>query len=152
MKKHFLFIVLICAMFSFCSCSPEADPADMLSDFILLYGAEGTIYSSDARLSEEGFISDELFEKIFVFSGERPNSFAIFLNSHSHKGSECGVFVCRDDEEKERVIEMCKGRATLVSSDASYLLICSGNTVFYSTMSDCKNVERLWNRIIVSYS
>lgn len=148
MKKLAVLLISALLVTTLCSCRTECDPYTLLSDFTQLYGAEGIIYHTSAEIYEDGYIDADLFRRIFVFSGEMPDSFAVFLNSHSHKGSECGVFVFSDEYEKSRIVEACQSRAALVSDNGDYLIICSSNTVFYSTLEDKPLAERLWNQII----
>ena len=149
-SAHILLFVLI----SFCliSCGKSPDPTDMLSDFVSEYSAEGIIYSPSVAEGEPGYLEPEIAGKIFAVPEELPRSYAIFLNSRADFGSECGVFVCDSTQEVYRVLEMCERRMKLLRGGDRSLLIRSGNTVFYSTMSDRSRAEKLWREILRSHT
>ena len=94
-RKTVLFFVLI-SILSLFGCGGAVSAEGMLSEFIYAYGAEGVIYSSEAREGEAGYVGEGLTEKIYVYEGNFPRNFAIFLNSHIDAASECGAFVCDD--------------------------------------------------------
>ena len=151
MKKILLLFILVLFISFGVSCGSKPSPREMITDFLRLYGAEGQLYFSDARPGEYGYVEPELYRGVFLFSGEMPKSFALYLNSHADYGSECGVFVFHDGAERQRIIEACKSRCALVSQNSRYLLICSDKTVFYSTMSDEARAGEIWRKILGSY-
>ncbi len=149
MKKCISLFMLLIALVSLSSCEEEANAEIILNEFINAYGAEGAAYSSFSELGEEGYVPEGLFEKIYRYEGKLPENFAIYLNSHSHKGSECAVFVCKDEDERAGVVEMCLERMKLVCADKrNNVLIRSGNIVAYSTMEDADRAEELLRKII----
>lgn len=152
MKKYLLFVSFLVLSLLLISCGYTADPDEMLSDFLLLYGAEGVVYTSDAGEGEEGYISPELFSSAFRFYNTSPKSFALFLNSHTDSASECGVFVCRDGAEREAVTEACLERMSLLSAGENKLLLVSRNIVFYSTMTEKDRARDLWSKILASHT
>jgi hypothetical protein len=82
-----------------------------------------------------------------------PSDFAVILNCRADYGAECGVFVCDGEAEREAALEMCEERLRILSRDAdNSLLIRSGNTVFYSTLTDDERAERLWRKIVSAHT
>ena len=149
MKRILLLFTVFSLLFSLNSCEAERDAYMMLTEFISAYGADGIIYSPAISEGENGYIRDGLIEKIYVFSGEFPHNFAVFLNSRPDFGSECGVFVCLGAEQCAMVEEACFERIRLIGrgNDCAFVKR-QGNTVFYSTMTDKERAERLWREII----
>lgn len=149
-RKTVIFFVLISILLLF-GCGETASADEMLSEFIYAYGAEGVIYSSEAKEGEAGYVRDGLTEKIYVYEGNFPQEFAIYLNSHTDSASECGVFVCDDADEKERVTDMCEKRIDLLGTENA-LILRSGNVVFYSTMTDKARTSEIWKKIIRAHT
>ena len=150
MKKKFSLIICICiCILPLSSCSREYDAYSMLCEFVSAYGAEGTVYSPIVPEGEDGYIYEGLVERIYLFSGEFPENYAIFLNSHPDYSSECGIFVCSDAEMLSMVEEMCLERIGLLCGRAeNAFLKKSGNLCFYSTMQDRVRAEKIFNEII----
>lgn len=148
MKKFFALILCICLL-SFFSCRAERDAYAMLCEFVKAYGAEGTIYSPCVPEGEDGYVYEGLVEKIYLFSGDFPENYAIFLNSHPDYSSECGIFVCHDADMLSTVEEMCLERIRLICGRADNAFVRkSGNLCFYSTMKDKTRAEKLYHEII----
>lgn len=150
MRRIFAFLILIAiSLGTFTSCRKEVNPRESLEKFISAYGAEGVIYSPEIPEGNLGFIPDGLIEKIYLFSGRFPESFAIFLNSRPEYGYECGVFLCDDADSLEMMEEVCIERTGLLDGGGERsLIIRSGNLIFYSTMKDRDRAEKLWREII----
>lgn len=149
MKNFVALFLSALLLFSLSGCGKEPSAEEILKEFVTAYGAEGTIYSPSRERQEAGYIPDGMMEKVYIFSGSFPENYALFLNDHSHKGSECGVFVCSDAEERERVTEMCIERASLVAdSKESVIIIKSGRVIAYSTFEDQKRAKELLGKII----
>ncbi len=147
--KKIVALILLITLLSLCSCRRERNAKEMLSEFILIYGAEGVIYSPEIPEGNDGYIRDGLIEKIYIFYGAFPENYAIFLNAHTDFSSECGLFICTDAEMIDRVEEMCLERIRLLAmGDDRAFVKQSGNVVFYSTMSDRKRAEKVFNEII----
>lgn len=142
-------LVLLISVYSFCSCKKEVDPKGALGEFIAAYGAEGIIYSPEIPEGNPGYIPDGLLEKIYVFSGRFPESYAIFLNSRPEYGYECAVFVCDDADCVAMMEECCLERIRLLDGGMKRsFIIKSKNIVFYSTMKDKERAEKIWREII----
>lgn len=148
--KRFVVLLLVVAVFlSLSSCGKEVDTFEVLADFISAYGADGVIYSPTVHEGEVGYIPEGLVERIYLFSGEFPENYAIFLNSRPEYGYECGLFVCSDDGGLDMMEEACLERARLLDPSGERMFVKrSGNTVFYSTMKDKERAEALWREII----
>lgn len=149
MKRFLTVLLCLITAMTLTSCRGERVAHELLSDFVSAYGAEGIIYTPTAKEGEDGHVTSELLDKIFVYEGEFPENFALFLNSHVDYASECGVFVCESVEERSRVEEMCAERIRLIArgSDKSFISR-SGLTVFYSTMTDRVAAEKIWGQIL----
>ncbi len=149
MKKKVSLIILSLVMLLLSSCSDEPSAELLLSDFTESYGAEGIIYSSEKSLGEEGYVPEGLTEKIYIYEGAFPKNYAIFLNSHTHKGSEAAIFICKDEKERQKVSEMCLERMKTVSDGKDdRILIRCGNIIAYSTLEDAEKAEELLKKII----
>ncbi len=149
MKKALSLILFVAMLLSLCSCNRTDDARELLTQFVSAYGAEGIIYSTKIPEGEEGHLTGDLIEKIFVFSGKFPENFAIFLNSRADFGSECGVFVCTDVSELSVAREVCLERISLLGrGSANAFIKCCDNVVFYSTMQDRERAEGIWREII----
>lgn len=147
--KRFL-CMLISIIFTFqltaCSQNPEADK--IMNDFLSAYGADGIVYSPKIAEGNDGYISDGLLNKIYIFDFIFPEDFAIFLNAHTDHASECAVFVCTDANMRSLVEQMCLERVRLVSgSDPRGFVSVSGLVVFYSTMSDGARAKEIWRMV-----
>ena len=150
MKRIIAFILLIAlSCLPLISCKREFDPKAKLEDFISAYGAEGIIYSPSIPEGRAGFIPDGLIERIYIFSGNFPEDYAIFLNSRPEYGYECALFVCGDAACLEMMEESCLERMALLDGAGERSFIKrSGNILFYSTMKDKERAEELWREII----
>ena len=124
----------------------------MLSEFVSAYGAKGTIYSPEIAEGKEGYIPDGLIEKMYLFSDDFPENYAILINPYTMDFSECGVFICRDADSLSDMEEICLERIRLLSNgeDNAFLKI-NGNMLFYSTMRDRERAEKIWREIIKKY-
>ena len=153
MKKFILLLLVLSLLFSLTSCTAVPSAPEMLSDFLLCYGATGTVYSPFKSEGEEGYITEELFSKIYISGGEIPENYAIFLNSHADYGSECAVFVCTGAFSVDFAVDMARERISLFSErrEESFI-ISSGRVVFYSTLSDRARAEEIWHKIIRAYT
>ncbi len=147
MKNILCMLLLFCTVFSFSSCCEQSTADELMESFLSAYGAEGVVYSPSRGEGELGYIDGELFHKIYVLDGEIPFDFAIFLNSHTDKTSECGIFICEDAAERMEIEKMCLERIKLLGADSSFISR-SGNVVFYSTMSDKEKSESIWRSVI----
>ena len=149
MKKFILLLLVVFTFTTFASCRREPSAQDLLSKFVDVYGAEGVIYSPKISEGNEGYIPDGLIERIYIFSGNFPDNYAIFLNSRTTDFSECGVFVCDDGESLLSVEEMCLERIKLLcGGEGRGFVRISGMTVFYSTMQERERAEKIWREII----
>jgi hypothetical protein len=119
-----------------------------MSDFLYSYGIDGVVYSSSASEGDVGYASDKLLSKLFIFEGEFPKNYALLLNSRSDYGAECGFFVCEGESERERVVDMCEERISLLTRGEGGIIISRGRVVFYSTLSDRERSEKCARRVI----
>ena len=147
MKKIISLVISISILLSLVSCTDNRTADELMSSFLESYGASGAVYGPRRAEWEIGYIDSELFHKIYELESPAPSDFAIFLSSHTDSDSECAVFVCRDSAERMSVEEMCYERIKLLVSDNGFV-VRSGNTVFYSTMSDKARAERVWKDTI----
>ena len=147
MKKIICFLLALLLSLSLISCEAEGDAYSMLSEFIAAYGAEGVIYSPSIPEGKDGYVSDGLIERAFVFSGRFPESYAIFLNSHTSGQYECGIFVCSDAEELRCAEECALERVRLLGGKKGFVKR-RGRVVYYSTMADRERAERIFDEII----
>ena len=148
MRRFFCAFLIVTTLFTFVSCGESRPAFELLSEFVSAYGAEGIIYRSDAAEWEENYIEYDLLKKIYVFYEKFPEDFAIFLNSHTDFGSECGAFVCEDGAEFSRVEEMCLERIKLLGREGDgAFVIREGRVVFYSTMSDGERARKIWKAV-----
>ena len=149
MKKIITVFVLLSLLLGLSSCKNEPDAYELLSDFVNSYGAEGIIYSPLISEGEKGYMPSGMVERIYIFCGNLPRNFAVFLNSHADSRSECGVFVCSDAAQCQIVEEACLERIELLGQGSEVAFVKrTDNVVFYSTMTDRKRAEQLWREII----
>ncbi len=153
MKKTVCFLTVIILLFSLSSCRREENAYELISEFVELYRAEGVIYSPTLPEGSVGYIDDSVFFKIYIYYGDAPKNYAVFLNSHIDTSSECGAFVCLGESERAAVLEACSERIRLLTgADSGGLIITSSNIVFYSTMSDKEFTESCWKSVLRSHS
>lgn len=149
MKKSYLpliFIISISMLLS--SCKRDRDAYLIMEEFLLAYGAEGTVYSSRVSEGDEGFVADDFISGVYGFVGESPENYAIFFNAHPVNRYECGVFVCYGADEIMLVEEMCLGRIRLLSATDRGFVGVKNGVVFYSTMKETERARKIWNNII----
>ena len=149
MKKLISLLLVLIFIPSLSSCEEQKNAYSLLSEFVIAYGAEGIIYSPQIPEGQDGYITEELVKRIYIFSGKFPDEFAIFLNSHPDFGAECAVFICSDEQESSLIMEACAERIRLLGrgSDVAFIKR-QGMVIFYSTMTDKKRAEGLWREII----
>jgi hypothetical protein len=144
-------IICLCLIFTVClslvGCREEQNAYDILSEFASTYGAEGVIYSPSVSEGSPGYISDRLVERVFLFTEGLGDNFALLLNSHIDLPSECGVFVCSDDEEVRLAEEICLERVRLLSGNGGFVKK-RGRVVYYYVLSDPGRAERIFREII----
>ena len=94
-----LFLLPFLCLFILSACEPPAPPVDLLTEFVKSYGAEGTIYYSEAKEWDDGYLSPDLASLAF---GERelPRSYAILLNIHLDTATECGLFLIEGNKKE----------------------------------------------------
>ncbi len=138
--KKLLLLPFLC-LFILSACQPPAPPVDLLSEFVRSYGAEGTIYHSEAEEGDEGYLSPQLATLAFG-DRELPSSYAILLNIHLDTATECGLFLIEGN--KKELLELSAARAGLLDpqGERTYIAIY-GDYVFYSTLSDRERVKSL---------
>ena len=152
-KRIASFLVIIFFVTSLFSCKKALSAEELLKDFLDVYGASGVIYSPRFSEGEDGYISDALIKKIYLYDGEFPKNYALLLNSRADRSVEAAVFVCDGEYECSRVLEMCLERLNLISDDTSEVYIYrSANLIFYSTFEDGKTVEDVWVKIIRAHT
>lgn len=150
MFKRFLILVtaFLCLWLP-SSCRREISALDFMTGFVAAYPIEGVVYHSSAEYMEEGYISEELFRRIYSYKGEMPEDFAIYLNSRPERGGECGIFKLGVGGDKEAVLEFCLNRIRLLTERAGDgCVLTSGDYVFYSTLSDTERAKELFYRLI----
>lgn len=148
-KKIFVFVLALICVFLLFSCEKNISASDFMTDFAAAYPLEGEIYFSEAQKKDEGYISEELFRKIYRIDGEIPEEYAIYLNSRPNQGAECGIFKLRAGSKTEPITEMCLERIRLVSGrEAEGVVLISDRYVFYSTLADSERAKALFYRLI----
>lgn len=132
----------------FNGCGRDVSAIDFMTEFAEEYPLEGKIYCSSAKRSEEGYMSDEIFRKIYSYEGEIPKDFAVFLNSRPERGAECGIF--RVDNGGTGIIEeFCLKRIKLISEGKNCgIVLTSGKYIFYSTLDDHEHAKEIFYRLI----
>ncbi len=151
MSRYLSFFFALIFVISLLSCDSEPRSDVLMADFLYSYGAEGVVYSSSAREGEVGYASRELLGKVYIFEGEFPKSYALLLNSKSGYGSECGFFVAESESERERIVDMCEERLSLLTRGEGGVIISRGRVVFYSSLSDGERAEKIAKRVIASH-
>ncbi len=147
MKK--LCILIFFSLFLLTSCEKDISASDFMTDFARSYPLSGDIYLSEAEKDDVGYVSEELFRKIYRTDAEIPNEFAIYLNSRPERGAECGIFKLRDGAEKGAIIEMLSERIKLLSDrDTEGIILLSGNCIFYSTLDNPERAKEIFYRLI----
>lgn len=152
MRKAFLLFILLLCCSSFASCESKPSAQAMLSDFCRLYGAEGVIYSPEAREGEDGYITPKLFSDVYLFYGAPPKNYAIMLNSRTDLSAECGAFISDNGAELSMIEEMCRERISTLGAEQRAVIIRSGSIVFYSTLTDTASAREIWYSIIRSHT
>lgn len=148
-KRIFAFLLSLICVFLLSSCGKSISASDFMTDFATVYPLEGTMYFSEAQNKDEGYISEELFRKIYRIDGEIPADYAIYLNSKPSQGAECGIFKLREGADIEPITEMCLERIRLVADrEAEGIVLRSGRYVFYSTLEDSERAKELFHRLI----
>ena len=149
MRLVSLFVLLSLLGTLLSSCYEEPSAYEKLTEFVRAYGAEGVIYSPFIPEGSDGHLPPLLVEKIYRFSGNLPDNFAVLLNPRTDMFFECGVFVCDGADGLSSVTETCRERVKLLcGGDARGFSRISEMTVFYSTLSDRARAERIWREII----
>jgi hypothetical protein len=149
MKKAVIVCLLLTVCFTVVGCDRAVSTEAMLRDFLNAYGIEGTVYSSQKKMHEDGYLSSELLEAIYVIGGDLPDNFALCLNERSAKGFETGFFLCESAVQREEIVEMCRERISLLTENGEEgLLMRSGYLVFYTTAKDKDKAEAVFTKII----
>ncbi len=153
MKKLVLIVLCVSLVMQMSSCSKEIYAEELICEFLYSYSAVGVVYSPRVPEGNDGYVYDGFTEKIYIYEGDFPSNYAIFLNSHADYGAECGVFVCEDEDERARVTDMCEERIELLSKGGENAFISrAGRVVFYSTMKNRVEAEEIWRKIIRSHT
>ncbi len=148
LKKLCIVIVFILLLL-LSSCHENRSCSELLSEFGNEYSIYGNMYTVDREFYEEGYISEELFREVYIYSGDIPPDYAIFLNSRPSRGEECGIFSARDADMKEELISMCYERIALISEkNTQGFVMTSENFVFYSTLSDSERAKTIFSQIL----
>lgn len=150
MVKRIIFLAaLAVVLLSFSACGRDISALDFMTDFAASYPLEGEFYFSEANEEDSGYISKELFQKIYLTHGEIPEEFAIYLNSRPERGAECGIFKVREGGDTELIAEFCLERIRIISDrDTEGIVLRSGRYVFYSTLEDSERAKELFYRLI----
>ena len=131
------------------SCRNSVSAIDFITDFAAIYPLEGNVYYSSASKSSDGYISEELFRRIYSYDGQIPEDYAVVLNSRPERGAECGIFKVCSGTDIEAITELCMNRINLLSQrDNKGMVITSGEYVFYSTLDDQTRAKELFYRLI----
>ena len=142
-------LLLICMLLSLSSCKRNYDAHELLSEFVSTYGIEGVIYSPSVPEGEDGYVREGFTERIYIFSGDFPENYAIFFNSHTDFYSECAIFISDDANVLDMAEEMSLERIRLVASGADYAFVKrSSNICFYSTLRQRERAEKIFSEII----
>ena len=147
MRKIICLCFIFTLLLALVGCREEQNAYDILSEFVTDYGAEGIVYSPSVSEGSPGYISDRLVERAFLFTEGLGDNFALLLNTHIDKPSECGVFVCSDDEEVRLAEEICLERVRLLSGEGGFVKK-RGRVVYYYLLSDHDRAERIFREII----
>ncbi len=134
---------------SLVSCERKISAYEFMCAFASEYPLDGVIYHSSMEPYKEGYISKELFKSIYIYSGNVPEDFAVYLNSRPERGGECGVFYAADAEERRALLSMCYERCRLICEKGTEpLVLTCENLVFYSTLSDPSRTRQIFDGII----
>lgn len=139
--KRLIALLFLC-IFLFVSCAEQPSVADLLTEFVNAYGAEGIVYSTEYGEGESGYIDTYLSDRIF---GDEASelTYAVFLNSHLDYASECGAFLV-EPSERNIAIEISKRRVSLLDPSSAHSFIrIYPHAVFYSTMQNKEMAEKL---------
>ncbi len=148
MKKVCILIIFILCLSLF-SCERELSAYEFMTELSAAYPFEGVIYHSGVEQYGEGYMSEELFRTVYVYSDEIPRDYAVFLNSRTERGAECGIFKSGNASQRQALVDMAYERIELVSPrGGSGLVMTSGEFVFYSTLPDKERAGELFRSII----
>lgn len=142
-----LFSLILIVLLPLTSCSKDYDAYELMDEFVSLYGAEGVVYSPSVEEGSDGYITPGLVERIFLFPDGLGDNFAILLNAHIDRPSECGVFVCSDGEEAFLAEEVCLERLRILDVEGGFVKR-RGRVVYYVALSDPDRAERIFKQII----
>lgn len=125
----------------------------MLEEFLYTYGIDGIIYSPSVPEGKDGYITEELFDKIYVYEGSLPENSAIFLNPRTDEYIECAIFITESEQERAAITDMCTERIHLIDSAGKHSFILrSNNVVFYSALPNKDKAKAVIEKILRAYS
>ncbi len=147
--KKLCIVILIAVCLILSSCSDGISPYELMSRLGREYPVSGVLYHSGVLPHESGYLGEELFKSVYIYSGDMPEDFAVYLNMRPGRGGECGAFSAGDAEVRRTLVSMCYERCRLVAENESDILVLtSGNLVFYSTLSDPVRARKIFDSII----
>ncbi|MBP5209556.1 MAG: hypothetical protein J6125_01715 [Clostridia bacterium] len=158
------FALILCLLFcpALPSCAKTPVAIDLFSDFSARYGLpEGVVYDSTAAPGTGAYLDRETFGLLYARADgtddwEDFESCAIWLGASSARVTEAAVFVCRDRERADRLLDLCRRRLALlrslsdaadVSAADDAVILVRGETVAYFVLPDNARAERVFRRL-----
>ena len=138
--------LLLCLSLSSCSAKRELHTAEILADIMASCDGlpHGVIYTPEAEEGEEGYLSPALAEALWGEDAEEGFSmlcdYSVYLSSFAAP-YEIGVYRCYSATDAERIEELCRARADIVS-------VALRQTEYYSL---CQNIRIYRKRRVVVF-
>ena len=137
---------VLCLSLSSCSARRELHTAEILADIMEYCDGlpRGVIYTSEAEVGAEGYLSPALVEALWGEDAEEGFSmleeYSVYLSSFAAP-YEIGVYRCYSATDAERIEELCRARADIVS-------VALRQTEYYSL---CQNIRIYRRRRVVVF-
>ena len=150
MKKcAFLFLALCTLLCT--ACRGDDSVGTMMESFAELYPLSGQIYSTEAFVSDAGFLDPEMLCELYGEEMPRALCVSLWLGARADTVEECALFCLRDRDDAYRMTALCAERISYLSRQDPTLggeVLRCGEYVVYFVLPDVARARRLWRRIL----
>ena len=150
-KKCFVLALVLLLSLVGGGCQRQVNASSLMLTFADCYGIEGTVYTTEGRPWDAGYLSDEMLMGLYGVQPPIYRSAAVLLCSDLYTVRECGIFVCEDRDDALTTALLLDARIRQLArydGKTEGDVLSFGNTVVYFSLPDANHARDIWWRLL----